>query len=94
VLDLSGGYATDIYTKSLFGLRNADSLLLDADIAYTVKDRLIASVSTSRTNPLEPTRLLSWSPATSTIRRASGRQEPGSGLYAGLTSTIRLFPRS
>ncbi len=41
--DLSGGYARDRYFRSLFGLRRTDSLLLDADLSYVLKDRLTAS---------------------------------------------------
>ncbi|TAL04023.1 MAG: MtrB/PioB family decaheme-associated outer membrane protein [Rhodospirillaceae bacterium] len=42
-VDMSGGYDKDIYNKSLFGLRHSDSLLLDVDLSYVVKDGLSAS---------------------------------------------------
>jgi len=43
-VNFSGGYARDQYNNSAFGLRSADTLLLDADGSYAVKDRLTASL--------------------------------------------------
>jgi MtrB/PioB family decaheme-associated outer membrane protein len=44
VVDLSGTYSKDVYNNSAFGLRRGDSLILDADVSYVLKDRLTASV--------------------------------------------------
>jgi MtrB/PioB family decaheme-associated outer membrane protein len=44
VVDVSGTYARDLYTHSLFGLRSDDDLALDTDVAYVFAKGLSASV--------------------------------------------------
>ena len=43
IVSVSGGYAKDSYIRSRFGLLSSDSILGDADVSYTIKDRLTLS---------------------------------------------------